>query len=198
MAMVGLRYVVAAAITTETPGSAIVYDTTHGKIIGKAIAANITWTRNDNPLYADDTIAENDNGITSGTIELNLDDLSDEVRAYILGDTTTTTGTGTAAVTSYHTNESASPYVGVGYVRVRRKSGVTKYQANWIHKVQFSEENENAQTKGETIEWQTPTINGRIMGVQNTAALTINFKERAEFETFAAAKTWLNTKAGVT
>ena len=165
--------------------------------MGKAIQGNLTWNRNDNPLYADDAIAENDNGATGGRIELGTDDLLDAVRAYLLGDEVVTVGSGTSETTEYETTDEPAPYVGFGYVRVRIKNGVTSYQAVWYHKAQFGETTENAQTKGENIEWQTPTITGRIMGVQNDASLAINFRRRANFDTEAAAKTWLNTKAGI-
>ena len=55
MAFVGMRYVVAAPVDTETPGTGITYG--NGFVVGKAIQANLTITRNNNPLYADDTIA---------------------------------------------------------------------------------------------------------------------------------------------
>jgi hypothetical protein len=63
-----MRHPVVAKINTETEGSAITYDA--GMVLGKAISADINWTRNDNPLYADDVIAEDDNGITGGTIDI--------------------------------------------------------------------------------------------------------------------------------
>lgn len=195
MAFIGMKYVVAAPISAETAGSAITYGT--GMVIGKAIQGNLSWERNDNPLYADDAIAENDNSVLSGTIEIGLDDLSDAARKMLLGEVEVTVGTGNDATTEYETSDAAAPYVGVGYIRVRRKSGTTTYQAVWIHKVQFSEESEETQTKGESIEWQTPTINGKIMGVQNDSSLATNFRRRATFDTEAAAKSWLNTKAGI-
>lgn len=192
MAFIGMKYVVAAPITAETPGAAITYGT--GKVIGKAIQGNLTWERNDNPLYADDAIAENDNSVLGGTLEIGLDDLSDDARVMLLGEVAVTvTGDGT----EYETSDAAAPYVGVGYIRVRRKAGVTTYQAVWFHKVQFSDESEEAQTKGESIEWQTPTISGKLMGVQNDSSLANNFRRRASFDTEAAAKAWLDNKAGI-
>ena len=195
MAFIGMRHVVAAKVATETPGQALTYDA--GMVVGKAIQGNLTWNRNDNPLYADDAIAENDNGATGGSIELGTDDLLDAVRAYLLGDEEVTVGTSPNTTTEYETTDEPAPYVGFGYVRVRIKNGVTSYQAVWYHKAQFGENTENAQTKGQTIEWQTPTITGRIMGVQNDASGTIRFRRRATFETLAAAVAWLDDKAGI-
>ena len=196
MAFIGMRHVVAAKIATETPGSALTYSA--GMVVGKAIQGNLTWDRNDNPLYADDAIAENDNGATGGSIELITDDLLDTVRAYLLGDEAITVGTGTSVTTEYESTEDPAPYVGFGYMRVRVKGGETSYQAVWYHKAQFGESNENAQTKGQTIEWQTPTLTGKIMGVNDNASGQIRFRRRATFETAAAAIAWLDSKAGIT
>ena len=195
MAFIGMRHVVAATIATETPGAALTYDA--GMVVGKAIQGNLTWDRNDNPLYADDAIAENDNGATGGSIELVTDDLLDVVRAYLLGDEAISVGTGTSATTEYESTDEPAPYVGFGYMRVRVKNGVTSYQAVWYHKAQFGETNENAQTKGQTIEWQTPTINGRIMAVRIDETLKNMYRRRATFDTLAAAVAWVNGKANI-
>lgn len=193
MAYIGMQHVVGATITTETEGSPIVYGT--GMVLGKAISGNITWNRSDNPLYADDAIAENDNGITGGDLELGVDDLTDEAMAYALGETKKDGTQGAPDV--YETTDAAAPYMGVGYVRVRRKAGVTTYQAVWILKTQFGLQNEEAQTKGETIEWQTPTLNGTIFGVKNDATLMTKYRERATFATLAEAVAWLDGKANI-
>lgn len=192
MAFIGMRHVVAAPITTETAGSALVYGT--GMVIGKAIQGNVTWDKNDNPLYADDAIAETDNGITGGSIELGLDDLLDDARVLLLGDTAVTVS---SSVTEYEQTDDSAPNVGVGYMRVRRKNGSTTYQAVWIHKAQFAEESENAQTKGENIEWQTPTVNGKIMGVVNDSSGKTKYRRRANFTTEADAAAWLDAKANI-
>ena len=190
MAFTGLQYAVVAAITAETEGSAVTYGT--GKVLGRMISANISWTRNDNPLYADDAIAENDNGATGGSIELNIDDISDEGRVYVLGETEVTVTNGK----EYETTDTPAPYVGVGFLRVKRKAGETSYIAEWLHKVQFGMDSEEAQTKGESIEWQTPTLNGKIFGVRNDSSLNNHYRRTATFETLAAAKAWLDDKAG--
>jgi len=194
MAYIGMKYVVAAKLATETPGSPVTY-TTGGMVIGKAISGNVTWNRNDNPLRADDSDAENDNSITGGKIDLGLDDLTDDARVFLLGDKMIA-GTGDNPAT-YETGDAAAPYVGFGFIRVRRKTGATTYQTFWFHKAQFGEASEEAKTKGENIEWQTPTLTGRIMGVQNYSTMETNFRQRATFDTEAAARAWLNTKAGI-
>jgi len=189
MAYIGLRHPVMAKITAETYGSAITYAA--GMVIAKAIGANITWNRPDNPLYADDAISENDNGVTGGSVELNVDDLADEARAYALGLEKV------GSTDAYSLTDKAAPYVGFGYIRVRRKSGVTSYQGFWYHKAQFGENSENAATKGESIEWGTPTLNGTIMGVVTDNTGVVRFREQQMFETEAAAIAWLEGKANI-
>ena len=84
MAFVGLLYAVAAPIQTEADGQAITYG--KGQVIGGMMTAEISYTRNSNPLYADDRVKEEDNSITGGTIKLGVDDASDEARVMLLGD----------------------------------------------------------------------------------------------------------------
>ena len=195
MAFIGLRYPVAAAITAETDGSEPTYGT--GFVLGKAIAANLTITRNNNPLYGDDAIAEDDTGITAMSVEVGVDDLTDETRAKLLGDVSVA-GAQTGDPTVYYETEMSAPAVGFGYMRVRRLRGVTSYQAVWMHKVTFGETAENSSTKGESIEWQTPTVTGRAAGIYLTAAGAVAFRKRALFSTAADATAWLKTQANIT
>ena len=110
------RLPVAAPIQTETPGAPITY--AEGLVIGKMIGANINYTRNSDPLYADDTMAENDNSIVGGTISINVDDLSDEALVAVTGLVEGTAGSGGRTPAEYRETGDASPYVGVGYLRV--------------------------------------------------------------------------------
>lgn len=193
MATIGIRHLVVAKIKTEVEGSAITYDP--GMIMGEPIEANVTISRSDNPLYAGDREVENENGITGISTELNVDDLSDEVRAYMLGDMVVS-GTGNASV--YRETDDPAPYVGYGYIRVKKKAGVRSYKAFWNHKAQFSYNSESTRTKGETVEWQTPTVVGRGQGVFLDDTGKIAWRDRQTFETEAAAAAWLDGKAGIT
>jgi hypothetical protein len=150
MAFIGMRHVVAAEFDSHTPGSEPTYKS-NGWDVGKAISGNLTINRNANPLYADDAIAEDDNGITSMDLELGLDDILEEIQAKmgILKEVTA----GTPSVTTYYDSSEPSKNVGVGYLRVRRKNSATKFQAIWIYQTRFSKNSENSQTKGESIEW---------------------------------------------
>lgn len=192
MAVIGMRYPVFAPVSTETANTEIVYGT--GIVIAKAIRANFTYNRTDNPLYADDTIAENDNGLTSYDIELEVDKLTDEVRVALLGENAVTTN----GDTYYEMNDSPAPYGGFGFVRVLRENGSDKYEVIWCRKVQFAETSQETSTKGETIEWGTPTLNAKGMGVQVDTSGAIKYIVHEKFDTLTAALTWLNGKANIT
>lgn len=184
MAFIGMRKVVAAPVATEPSGDMPTYSA--GFVVGKAIAGNLTINRSDNPLFADDAIAENDNGITSMSLELGVDDIDEAVRTQLLGLVTE----GENAAQQYLDTDASAPYVGVGYIRVRRKAGVTSFQALWYPKVQFSETAENAATKNESIEWQTPSITGTVFGVDGPNNSKV-FRIYKFFTTEAAAYAWL-------
>lgn len=193
MAFIGLRHPVVAKLSAHTAGSEPTY--TGGMVMGHAITGNLTITRNNNPLYGDDVVVEDDNGITAMSLELGLDDLTEDVRVYALG---LKEKSGTGSIKTYIDTDASAPYVGVGYIRVRRKDGVTAFQGVWMYKAVFSEENENSSTKGESIEWQTPTITGRGMGVDIDGSGNYAFRKKQMFTTEAAAIAWLNEIAGIT
>lgn len=193
MAFIGMRHVVAAPLSANTAGQEPTYSA--GQVIGKAITGNLSITRNANPLYADDIVAEDDNGIVAMSLELGLDDLDEEAQV-TLGLKKKVQGTGESDATYYDTSDSAHE-VGVGYIRVRRKGGVTTYQGVWIYKSLFSMEAENSQTKAEGIEWQTPTITGRCAGLSITGTGEATFRKIKNFNTESAATTWLDGLAGI-
>lgn len=191
MAFVGMKYAVFAPIKEETYGAAITYGT--GAILGKMIGANVNWTRNSNPLYADDALAEDENSITGGTLSMTLDDITDEVQAEAMG----LVKSGEADQEVYEDTGDAGRNVGVGYLRVRRKDGKTSYVAYWIHKTLLGITSESASTKGETITWQTPTAEGKIMGVVIDDSGKTKFRAHRTFAAEKEAMDWLNAKANI-
>ena len=192
MAYVGLKYAVFAPITKETRGQALEYDS--GVVVGKMISADISYTRNTNPLFADDAETENDNSITGGSITIGVDDVSEEAELAMLGmmEDTSTEGSKVRREVG-----DATPYGGFGYVRVKRKGGVTSYRAYWIHKTQLGIASESAATKAESINWQTPTLTGPIMAVVNHADGKNDFRDYEAFASEAEAIAWVNKRANI-
>jgi len=197
MAFIGMRHVVGCELDSHTAGSEPSYKTGAGFDIGKAITGNLTINRNDNPLRADDGIAEDDNGIIGMDLELGLDDILEDVQDKMGMIKKVDTLVDSTTVTTYYDTSASSKDIGVGYMRVRRKNGATVYQAIWIYKTKFAKNSENAQTKGESIEWQTPTINGRCVGLDVDGSGDQTFRKIRNFATEDAAGAWLDSQANI-
>lgn len=186
MAKVGLKYPVAAILKDDGK----TYE--KGFVIAKAIKATINANNNDVKLYADDGATESDKSFKDGTISLNVDDLTQKVYADLLGHNYTA-GDGENEEVVVASSADVSPYCGVGFYGAIRRNNKTLYQAKWLKKTQFSEPNDETDTRGETINFQTPTIEGSVFTLDDGT-----WKEQAEFATEEKAKEWLNKKAGIT
>lgn len=188
---VGMMYPVWAPLASHTDGSMPVYGT--GRVIQEARNANISKTFNDNPLYGDDRIVDDDNGLNALTMTFESTGLSDEDRVALFGeDTNETTATGGQWV-----SDNESPYGGFGYIRKMRLNGVKKFEAWLTLKIKFREESQATNTKEGTISWGTPTLNGRAAGLYVDSSDKQRFQLHRTFDAIAAAKTWLNTLLNV-
>lgn len=191
MAYIGMRHPVFAPIESETEGVEITYG--EGVVLGKAISANLTLQRTDTSLYADDGKAESDNSVTGGTISIELDDIEHEYAVKALGLLKRTVGEKTV----YSTSGRAAPYGGAGWVRERKKNGVISYVVQWVHKLQLGQNTKNAATKGQTLTYQTTTLDGEIMGAQVDANMETLYVDEIPMATVAEAIAWLDAKANV-
>ncbi|MEG0766086.1 MAG: hypothetical protein RR482_00075 [Clostridia bacterium] len=191
MAKTGLLRPTYAPISSEPENAAIVY--TAGKTFAHAIQASVTFSRNDTPLYGDDTIIENDNGVTGVEITMGIDDIPEATQVDMLG----VSQNGETGAEVYEVTNESAPYVGFGYIEVKRKDGVVSYLSHWYHKVQFALPDESTNTKGDKLEWQTPTMKGKGIGVYSDASGKLRFRATKPCTTLAAAVTWLNGKAGI-
>ena len=182
-----------APITAEQDSAAITYAA--GKIFARAISIDVSYKAGDAVLYCDDNIGEVDNSVTSADVSVNVDDVPLDDQVPMLGKVKT----GTAGNEVYSVVAASSPYIGFGYVSVKRQpGGGVKYQGNWFYKVQFSLPDENNKTKGEKMEFQTPTLKGKAMMVNLDASGIPKLKDEKLNDTLAAALTWLQTMANIT
>ena len=190
-ANVGMMYPVFAPITTHTDGSMPTYG--NGVVIHEARNCNITKTYNDNPLYGDDRIVDDDNCMTALTASFEPTGLSDSDRMLLFGESEIAVGGLTCQVES----DNETPYGGFGYIRKMRENSTVKYEAWIILKIKFQEESQNTATKEGSISWNTPTLNGRAAGVYIDNTGKLRWRVHETFETIAAAKSWINTVLNV-
>jgi hypothetical protein len=83
-------------------------------------------------------------------------------------------------------------------MRVKLFKGTRKYEAFFFHALQFSDGNEQASTKQRQITWNHPTMNGTGIGCYIDNSGDVHYFDWMEFDTEAAAETWINSKGGYT
>ena len=188
---VGMMYPVFAPITAHTDGSMPTYGT--GVVIQEARNATISMTYNDNPLYGDDRIVADDNGLQSLTLSFELTGLSDADRVLLFGEESATVG----GITAQLVSDNETPYGGFGFVRKMYDDNGKKFEAWIILKIKFQEESQTTATKEGSISWGTPTMNGRAAGLYIDSNDKQRFIAHASFATAAAAKSWINTVMNV-
>ena len=188
---VGMMYPVFAPLASHTDGSMPTYG--NGVVIQEARNASITKTYNDNPLYGDDRIVDDDNGLQALSVSFEPTGLTDSDRVLLFGEEQKSVGGITAQVET----DKETPYGGFAYIRKMRNNGVKKFEAWLILKVKFTEESQATSTKEGSISWNTPTLNGRAAGLYIDSSDQISWRVHHTFDTIAAAKSWINTVLNV-
>lgn len=151
MATIGLDKLYYAKITEDTNG-----EETYGNPIqlAKAISADLSVELAEAILYADDGAAETVKEFKSGTLSLGIDDIGASVAADLTGVTVDKNN-----VVISTTEDGGSP-VAVGF-RAKKSNG--KYKYYWLYRVQFGVPSTALATKGDSITFNTPTIEGTVM-----------------------------------
>lgn len=151
MATIGLDKLYYAPITEDANGNE-----TYGTpaVLAKAISAELSVELNEAILYADDGAAEVVKEFKSGTLSLGIDDIGAEIASALSGATIDSNG-----VVISGSDDGGTP-VAVAF-RARKSNG--KYRYYWLYLVKFGIPATNLQTKGDSISFQTPTIEGTIM-----------------------------------
>ena len=188
---VGMMYPVFAPLVSHTDGSMPNYGT--GVVIQEARNCTITKTYNDNPLYGDDRIVDDDNGLLSMTASFEPTGLSDSDRVLLFGEDSAAIG----GVTAQLESDNETPYGGFAYIRKMRDNGEKKFEAWLILKIKFQEESQTSATKEGSIAWNTPTLSGRAAGLYIDSTDRVRYRVHYSFDTMAAAKAWINTMLNV-
>lgn len=182
MAYVGLAkpYIAKLKETAGTP----TYE--KGFVCGKAIGVDIDPQYAEGSLEGDNGTAEYDKEFTSANLTLNTTTLPIQAHEVMFGHTVTED-----TITDKVTDE--SNYVGFGIYVSEKVNGQKKYVAIWIYKAKFAEGKESYKTKGKNIEYQTPSISGQAIGINNG-----EWRERKILDTEEEANDWLKEKANIT
>lgn len=152
MATVGLDKLYYAPIT-EAP---VTGDETYGTpvILAKAISAELSIELAEAILYADDGAVYTIKEFQSGTLTLGVDEIGRTVAAALTGATVDNNGVLISA------SEDGGATVAVGF-RAKKANG--KYKYIWLYRVKFGVPSTSLATKGDTITFSTPSIEGTIL-----------------------------------
>ena len=178
MANIGLTNIWYSPLTEAADGTALYAG---AKQLGKAVSCSTSITNNEAKLYGDDALAESDTSFASGTITLGVTDDNDDVFAELLGHTITEDGEVIKAASD------APIYVGLGRIVTKMVNGSYKYKVEFLYKVKFSEPSKDESTKGESIEFATPSVEGIIStldDVNNTWNKSKTFNTKSDALTY--------------
>ena len=151
MATIGLDKLYYAKITEDKDGN----ETYAAPVqLAKAISADLSVELAEATLYADDGAAEIVKEFKSGTLSLGVDDLGGSVASDLTGSTIDSNGVVISAA------EDGGDPVAVGF-RAKKSNG--KYRYFWLYRVKFGIPATALATKGDSITFNTPTIEGTIM-----------------------------------
>ena len=187
----GMMYPVFAPLVSHTDGSMPTYGP--GVVIQEARNATVTKTYADNPLYGDDRIVDDDNGLVALSMSFEPTGLSDSDRVLLFGEDAVAMG----GYTCQAENDTETPYGGFAYIRVVRENGVRKFEAWLTLKIKFQEESQSTNTKEGNIAWNTPVLNGRAASLLIDSSNKNRWRVHYTFDTIAAAKSWINTVLNV-
>ena len=151
MATIGLDKLYYAKITEAENG-----EETYEKPVqlAKAMSADLSVELAEATLYADDGAAEIVKEFMSGKLTLGIDDIGSTVASDLSGATIDANGVIVSA------SEDGGTPVAVGF-RAKKSNG--KYRYFWLYRVKFGIPAANMATKGDSITFSTPTIEGTIL-----------------------------------
>lgn len=151
MATIGLDKLYYATITDDENGEEIYGAPTQ---LAKAISAELSVELAEATLYADDGAAEIVKEFKNGTISLGVDDIGSTTAAALTG---VTVDKNNVVVSN---SEDGGDPVAVGF-RAKKSNG--KYKYYWLYRVKFGIPATNLATKGDSITFSTPTIEGTVL-----------------------------------
>ena len=151
MATIGLDRLYYAKITEAANGEETYATPVQ---LAKAISADLSVELAEATLYADDGAAEIVKEFKSGTLSLGIDDIGPAVASDLTG----------ASIDENNVlisgSEDGGTPVAIGF-RAKKANG--KYKYYWLYRVKFGIPATNLATKGDSITFSTPTIEGTIL-----------------------------------
>lgn len=158
--------------------------------VGDAMSAQLELKFAEGRLYAESRLAEYIKLATGGTISLAVKYIKKAAQAMLYGCTSDT-----SKENLKFSAKDIANYVGVGFYAPDKIDGVTKYTCVWVPKALFGPPSLSYQTKGENIQFNTPTTTGEFLADDSTDELLL---EVETVDSATAAVAWIKGKLGET
>lgn len=146
--------------TEDTATTAAVYDTPVPA--PGVISININPNSGQETLFADDGPYDVATTLGKVDVEINKAELTTKNKADLLGHTIDTNGG------LVYGDSDIAPWVAIGF-RTLKSNG--KYRFVWMYKGKFTDPEDNNETKGDTINFQTDTIKGQFVKLNNPVTI---------------------------
>ncbi len=157
-----------------------------GVVLGKLVTANLTVNLASGELYADDGLAEQLSQFANGSLAMETDNMADSVASEIYGATVAD------GVVTYKSTDTP-PEGTLAYYKTLMVNGERKYRAYVYPRAKAAIGNDNAQTRGSAITFQTTQTTFTIMENPNS-----DWRKTKECETEADAIAYVKEACGIT
>lgn len=156
-------------------------------VLGRLIDAKPNPEKNNTKLYADDIEAEKDTSFKGGTVNITVDDVTDETYAEIQG-----CQIEEKEVTD--NSEDQAPEIGYGHIITKIYKGVKNYKVEFLPRIQITKVTADRKTRGESIEYNTVSIEADLKELEEEInGMKIGtWRKMKTFETLAEAQAYLD------
>lgn len=186
------RYIQAAKYTYDKDSGAVSY--TDKTKVGDAMEVNLELKFAEGRLYAEGRLAEYMKLATGGTISAAVKYILQEAQMLLYGATEHTRTIGEKEVKGLRfTAKDEANYVGFSLYAPDMIDGVTKYTTMFVSKALFGPPSYGFKTKGQNLEFKTPTTTGEFLADDSTDEVLI---DTAIVDTIEEAKAWCDAVLG--
>lgn len=183
MASIGLKYLAWAAMATEPTSSVPTYSA--GLELAEMVSINLAIQNAEGELYTNDQLTEFLKEFMSGTLTMEVGNITLANQATLYGATITDGEL-------VHTPADVAPYGGIGGYQQLVVSGTKKWRAWFFPKVQASVPDWSGNTKNNSISFGTQPMSFKVLAPKYGP-----WRYVKEFTTEAAAKAYIDSKLGV-
>ena len=187
MASIGLRTAKYNKIDYATKKYAALAKESIVPVLGRLTDAKVNPDKNSTKLYADDREAESDTSFKGGTVNITIDDVTDEVYADIKGCTITEKEV-------IDNSEDIAPEIGYGHIVTKVYKGVKSFKVEFLPRIQITKVTADRKTKGESIEYNTVSIEADLKKLEEeiNGMEVGTWRKMKTFETLQEAQTYLD------